>query len=201
MKKLLLLFILCLFSANGMAQKKHLQRKAVVDSICVVLKQYYTETETGIEFSRVIQAPDYTDKDELFNKCMELMATAYKDAKEVIQNKDKEAGLIFGRGLFMEDIYSNLAGKLGYRECKHTIKVEVRDKRFKVTINVEGVHIALQYLDTTYPIKSFYPFWKDCPLKKVDDSFNSVYFVYKDAISVLNHFEEGITKKQDNDDW
>lgn len=203
MKKIILLIFVCVFSLNGMAQKKkHLEKKAKIDSICVALRQHYSETETGIEFSRVIQAPDYINKEELYNKCLELMATAYKDAKEVIQNKDKDLGLIFGKGIFVENIYSNLVGNMGYRECNHTIKVEVREGRFKVTINVEDIHIVMAYLDATYPIKSFYPFWKDCPLKKIDDSFNATYFVYKDAISVLNHFEEEIIKKQINDnDW
>lgn len=201
MKKILLLIFVCLFSLNGVAQKKkHLEMKAKVDSMCVVLRQHYAETETGIEFSRVIQAPDYNNKEELYNKCMELMATAYKDAKEVIQNKDKDSGLIFGKGIFVEDIYGSLFGNVvGYRECKHTIKVEVRDGRFKVTINVERIRIVDQYSDATYPIKSFYPFWKECKLKNIDNSFYTTYFVYKDAISVLDHFEEGVRKKQNND--
>lgn len=210
MKKLLFTMLICLLGIPSIAQKKnkHELRAKQIDVICDSLKQYYTETESGIQFSRVIQASNYTNKDELYNKCLELMATAYKDAKEVIQNKDKEQGLIFGKGVFVRD-YSSW-GVRTYKKAEHTIKVEVREGRFKVTLDLDNLYTNISssgpYGSTSefnHPIKAHYPFWKDCPIKKVDDSFNAIYFCFVDAINILDYFENEINKSAAaaDDDW
>lgn len=212
MKKLLLLILLvCMvpLSAKGQKKNKHELRAERIDAICDSLKSYYTETESGLEFSRVIQAPNYPNKDELYNKCLELMATAYKDAKEVIQNKDKEQGLIFGKGVFVRDQMSAL-GVNTYRKSEHTIKVEIKEGRFKVTLALENMYMKISAAgrfgttsEYTYPIKAFYPFWKECPLKKIDDSFNNISFCFTDAIGILEYFEKEVNKpiNSSNDDW
>ena len=211
MKKLLLLILLvCIIPASVKGQKKnkHEIRAERIDAICDSLKPYYTETESGLVFSRVIQAPNYPNKDELYNKCLELVATAYKDAKEVIQNKDKEQGFIFGKGVFVRD-HTGYTGINTYKKIEHTIKVEVREGRFKVTLSLDHINIKTYYpslhstKDNSYSIKSFYPFWKACPIKEVDTSFNHIYFGFVDAIGILDYFESETNKSSSpsNNDW
>lgn len=210
MKKVLLVLLACILPIIVEAQKKskHEIRAEKINAICDSLKPYYTETESGIEFSRIIKAPLYESKEELYSKCLELMGTAYKNAKEVIQNKDKEQGIIFGKGVFIKE-NTTFTGINTIKKAEHTIKIEVREGRFKIVLSLDRINIKTYYpslhstKNNTYPIKSFYPFWKECPIKKVDESFDYIYYCFADAISILDYFENEINKpsNQSNDDW
>jgi hypothetical protein len=44
-------------------------------------------------------------KDEIYTKVLSYFAVAYKSANDVIQQKDKEAGVVIGKGIFDVHIY------------------------------------------------------------------------------------------------
>lgn len=205
MKKVLFILFVLLSFMPVLGQKRTKHQIAIdrVNFLCDSIKPFYIETESGVEFSRVIQAANYTDKDALYNKCIELMNSAYKDAKEVIQNKDKESGLILGKGLFVSPIWDAWIGYCGYIKIEHIIKVQVKEGRLKVSLNIDNVKLERSGNVSVFPIKAYYPFWTDCPEKKIDKSFNTICFGFINAINILNYFENEIKKSasSNNDDW
>ena len=58
-------------------------------------------------------------KDDIYNRALGFYIRTYKDAKSVLQQQDKEAGIIVGKGLF-SDFYSS-KGAFKYLGNKNTV--------------------------------------------------------------------------------
>ncbi|MDR3287458.1 MAG: DUF4468 domain-containing protein [Prevotellaceae bacterium] len=91
-----------------------------------------TFAQQPISYSKVIQT-DSVGKDALFASINEWFASTYNSAKDVLQMTDKDAGIIVGNGntkySYGGMIYSCYEGWL-----KYSIKVNVKDNRYKVEI-------------------------------------------------------------------
>lgn len=205
------LFILLAFSSivSSYAQKKnkHEERLEQVHVVIDSLSQYYTTTDEGLLFSRVIQAPDY-NKDQLYVKVLEIFSSIYNNSKVVIQSQDKEQGFIIGKGDDEEIRYDNISGGKHINTVHHTIKVEIREGRFKVSLTLTDANLAYYNMrgsksfDYHHPIFNFYPFSGDkIKLKYRDDSFNTIKFSIVNANAILDKFEKEIQKKSTEEDW
>lgn len=209
MKRIIFIaFGLCLFtSVYSQKKNKHQENLEKTQVIIDSLSQYYIITDEGLLFSRVIQAPEY-NKDALFVKTLEIFSSIYKNLKVVIQAQDKEQGVIIGKGDDEEIRYDNISGGKHINTVHHTIKVEVREGRFKVSITLNDVNLAYYNMrggkvwDYYHPIFNFYPFsGESIKLKYRDDSFNTIKFSIINANALLDRFEEKIIKKDESDDW
>lgn len=83
-----------------------------------------------ITFEKIIKA-DSVDKEEIFVLINDWFATNYNSANDVIQMTDKKAGIIIGKGA-TDYFYGNNSSYNG--TLKYTIKVYVKDNRFKVNL-------------------------------------------------------------------
>ena len=209
MKKALFVFIGCFFAVIAYPQKKnkHQENLEKIQVVIDSLSQYYTITDEGLLFSRVIQAPEY-NKDALFVKILEIFSSIYNNAKVVIQAQDKEQGVIIGKGDDEEIRYDNISGGKYINTVHHTIKVEVREGRFKVSITLTDANLAYYNMrggkawDYHHPIFNFYPFsGESIKLKYRDDSFNTIKFSIINANALLDRFEEKIIKKDESEEW
>lgn len=88
--------------------------------------------QEAITFSKVIQA-DSLNQAKLFTTINEWFASTYNSAKDVIQVADKEAGLIVGNGS-MNYTYGKMAYRCYEGHITYTIKVSVKDNRYKVEL-------------------------------------------------------------------
>ena len=209
MKKVLfiLLALSSIVSAYAQKKNKHEERLEQVHVVMDSLSQYYTTTEEGLLFSRVIQAPDY-NKDQLYIKVLEIFSSIYNNSKVVIQSQDKEQGFIIGKGDDEEIRYDNISGGKHINTVHHTIKVEIREGRFKVSLTLTDANLAYydmrgaKSFDYHHPIFNFYPFSGDkIKLKYRDDSFNTIKFSIVNANAILYKFEKEIQKKSTEEDW
>lgn len=207
MKKivLILLSFLCLTAAYSQ-KKKHLERVKQTDLVIDSLSQYYTITEEGLLFSRVIQAPDF-NKDALFVKILEIFSSVYVDSKVVIDAQDKEQGVIIGKGSDSDVNYNNFSGARQVNTVHHAIKVEVREGRFKVSLTLTNVDMAyydirgIKQWEYHHPIFNFYPFSDKIKLKYKDDSFNTIKFSIINANALFDRFEQKVIKEEGDNDW
>ena len=193
--------------AYPLKKNKHQENLEKIHLVFVSLSQYYTITDDGLLFSRVIQAPEY-NKDALYVKILEIFSSIYNNAKVVIQAQDKEEGVIIGKGDDENITYDNISGGRHVTTVHHTIKVEVREGRFKVSITLTDANLAYYNMrgckawDYHHPIFNFYPFsGESIKLKYRDDSFNTIKFSIINANSLLDRFEEKITKKDESEEW
>ena len=125
MKKLLLLAIFSLLILPANSQSKYEKQSNEIIELFDSIKSNFTETEEGIKIIKVVELPNI-EKDKIYIAALEALSNIYKDSKEVIQNKDKELGTIFGKGIFFESSMSTW-GVLTESKCKHAIKIEVKD--------------------------------------------------------------------------
>ena len=210
MKIVFLLFeTLILFNNNfaNTKKKKWDVKLEKTDSVCSIYKQFYKETEEGVVFSTVIQAPNL-NKNELFPKCIETLALAYKDSKEVIQTKNEDNGTILGKGTFIRESKGGII--YVYKKCEHVIKIEVKEERCRVSIILNEYYEFAQgsksglKSENTFSIKQFYPFKTGIESAKDKvQSFLAINFCMEDALGVLKYFEHQINKQsnQEEDDW
>ena len=100
--------------------------------VLLALTMFHLKAQESLTFSKVIKA-DSLDKTSLFVIINDWFASTYNSANDVIQMTDKDAGVLIGKGVFEYSF-----GKLSYScydgHVKYTIKVYVKDKRFKVIL-------------------------------------------------------------------
>lgn len=110
-------------------------KKNLVLLLIVLLPCGKLFSQEFLEFSKVIRI-DSVDKQMLFVAIYDWFATTYNSANDVIQMADKDAGIIIGNGNF-KYVFEN-GNKLSYicyaGSIGHTIKVYIKDERFKVEL-------------------------------------------------------------------
>lgn len=133
MKKQLLTLSLILFTILTFAQKKQKNNAKVELPIKDGLVLYQS----------IIDSLPGQTKDDLYNKSLKWMVNTFEDSKEVIQVKDKEAGLIIGSGLFNYSTPGLLGSKL-----RMAFLVEITTKNNKSRIKL--YQFRSRYLETTF---------------------------------------------------
>lgn len=105
---------------------KQLFCTAALSLLLFYLTSAQVPVKNGKGFYEVIDSTVAGSKQELQVKAKMWMANAFKDAKEVIQLDDKEAGEVLGKG--------NVVLGYMYGRCKFTIKISTRDNKYRCQI-------------------------------------------------------------------
>jgi hypothetical protein len=157
-----------------------------------LVKKVLNEQSGGnpLTFSQVVDVPN-TTKDQLFDLIMEWLTTRYKNPKSVVQLSNKEQGLIVLKGAHSWAQPKGFgAGGAFDGWINHTIKIQVKDNKFKIEIfdfnheskHPEGNRFTLGFLTDREiygdkPKYSLYhnkawPMMKDQSKKFFDDTVN-----------------------------
>lgn len=205
-KNLLLVLLLSLISLPAISQKVDKKTEEILAEF-EEMKKNFSESENEWVFTRIISV-DSISKDDLYTKCLELLAEFYKDSKDVIQNKDKEAGVIVGKGLFISDYRNINWATIARSQCYHIMKINVKDGRCRISITInsimldQGSDLRNSTGGTEHSLKEFYPYWEKCKPKHRRHSFDNLKFVYDEALAALNYFESKLkTYAPDDDNW
>ena len=206
MKKILLLIMTISIFGSVYAQKSKKEERNVISEF-EEMKKNFTESNGEWVFSKVIPA-NKISKDEIYNKALEALSKIYKDSKDVIQNKDKDAGIIIGKGFTDSDIRTINWASICRNRCWHLIKIEVKEGRYRVTITVSslwnetGADLRHSFNGKEYQLTNFYPYWKDCKPKHRITSFDNLKFVYESSMAIIDNIENEINKNMiPNDEW
>lgn len=158
--KIITLFM-CLYSTILFSQNeinhpdtlyKQLDRNNIMNSF-----PEYKENEIKVNidennnliFSKVVDNLKMT-KDEIYVKAFSYFAYNYKDAKSVIQQQDKEAGVIIGKGFFKDfsmykksrDIGMGLTFTTYDTYCAtHILRIDIKDGRARIILTVDNYEI------------------------------------------------------------
>jgi hypothetical protein len=200
MKKIL--FLLVILPTFCFAQKYEKLSDEQIDSLFVEMKKDFKETDTGWEFQKIIEVK--ADKNDIYNRIVDALANIYNDSKDVIQEKNKEDGIIIAKG-FTDSKWREVNWATVVRNrCWHIIKIEIKDGKYRITLKVNGV----EYENGTnlkfgkeYPLTGMWPYWSECKKKHRWHSFNNLRFVYDSSISVMKEIEDYVKKESSNDDW
>lgn len=141
---------------------------------------------TPLTYSEVIQV-DGVSKDELFSRAKLFFVNTYNNATKVIQNEDKDSGIIAGKAITSDNIIIGKFSGSGATDAPatYTITLAVKDGRYKYTIT-DIVQEKLGLL-TTSPDNPDIPImagkkWKSEAREGVKKSTD---FVFGNLINVL----------------
>lgn len=81
---------------------------------------------------QVIDSVPGATKDQLFRRARKWFTTNYNSAKDVLQVNDIDAGELIGKGIF--DIKSPIKNVWVYPKIGHTITVEIKEARYRITV-------------------------------------------------------------------
>ena len=88
------------------------------------MKKDFKETDTGWEFQKIIEVK--ADKNDIYNRIVDALANIYNDSKDVIQEKNKEDGIIIAKG-FTDSKWREVNWATVVRNrCWHIIKIEIK---------------------------------------------------------------------------
>jgi hypothetical protein len=93
---------------------------------------YLPLNDGKIRYTDVVQAPGKT-KAELFQNSKVWFANTFRSAKDVINFEDEGAGIVSGSG--NTSIYIKSLGQTVERTVYFSIKIEVKDERYRYTID------------------------------------------------------------------
>jgi hypothetical protein len=109
--------------------------------LLIFLIPHIIYSQDPLLFSKVVNT-DSVGISKLYENINDWFATNYKSAQNVIQMSDKESGTIIGKAItyysYGKQIYLCYGGEINY-----TIKVNVKDNRFKVEL--------INFIHTVYP--------------------------------------------------
>lgn len=208
MKKLALTLLLlaCLPITTLYAQKK-----LTADELILTIKDQWKQDNQTIFVQKIIELENY-EKDAIYNKILEFLTNTYKDAAEVIQVKEKENGLIVGKGNSSFYVNQIFAGSAVKQTIWHIFKAEIKDNRVRITISIDtvnwsteasragGVYISAK--NGEFPITACYPIGVDDSRKK--RSGYVFYYAVSDIINLANSCEQFLKSKSPvtaNDNW
>lgn len=160
---------------------------------------FATQPDSTVRFSRVIQCPGMTAA-SVFVAAQEAFARIYTDSRAVIKTSDKDAGVIFGKGVFYNEERGVFLTKR--YTCQHQVKMEARDGRCRVTIDLYDFRVEFNSPDNFVELRlmGIYPFWEACPPKRRKTGFDFFKVQYGNAMRALDNFEAEMTKERD-DNW
>lgn len=209
MKKLLILFFAIFpIPIIAQAQSKYEKISNELTQLFDSVRSNFIETEKGIKFSKVIECENIK-KDNIYTATLEAISRIYNNSKEAIQNNDKDAGFILIKGYFSDSDMSGW-GVLTEMQCEHTIKIEIKDFKYRISLQVDEVETTVKnglngniVRNETHNVKSYFPFWKECPLKSRESSFLKFWFCYERSASAMLLIETEIKKayKDVDSEW
>jgi len=148
MKKPLCLFLICFCSFCSTAQTGIIKLDSIASYAYgaekVGFKVSVDENE-NLQFVNIIDSLGLS-KGDLYNKVISYFAYAYKDSKEVLQQQDKENGLIIAKGTFgmfsytKSKLVSNLNQSTWFFSYKadHTVRVDIKDGRLRYILTISN---------------------------------------------------------------
>lgn len=89
----------------------------------------YDVTGNPIQFSNIIKTDSLIKRDRLYSLGLEWFATAYHNARYVLQDQDKDAGVIIGKGQF-----DYLVGGTNTQYVNYMVKLSFKDGKIKYEI-------------------------------------------------------------------
>jgi hypothetical protein len=195
MKKIFIFFCLLPFISFSQSQK--------TTNLLEEIRGKYSHDESGdVTYQKVIDVPE-TPKEALFTRAETYIAMAYKDANSVIQSRDKEAGIIIGKGIYA-DVFKYQGIFTAYCSFSHVIRIDCKDNKTRIVISLTELkekRVAngdASYFD--FQMSEIYPFnWNGSEKNITGQAF---YYAHKRVLENIAEIEKALlNKNQISTDW
>lgn len=169
--------------------------------------KWQLDDNENVTFLKVVEVPELK-KDEIYNRALNYFTYNYVSGKSVIQNQDKEAGLIIGKGIY-DNVHIGISIVNTYVDTWHILRVDVKDGKARVIVTlteyekkIDGGSTPPSY--STTRVSQEYPIHENGFQKTV--MTKAFYKSYQSAMNTLNAVEKAIkegntSKAIENSDW
>jgi len=108
----------------------------------------FVDNNDDIVFTKTIQDIKLS-KDDIYNRALSFFITNYKDAKSVLQQQDKDAGIIIGKGVFSDfhcskGTFKYLGNKntvSDFYSAYHIMRIDIKDNKARIIVTVQNYDI------------------------------------------------------------
>ncbi len=159
----------------------------------------------NVTFTDVIEIPN-TTKDELYTRALSYFTYNYNSGDDVVQIKDKEQGVIVGKGVYPK-VHVGISILTTTVNVTHILRIDIKDNKVRVILTLQQYKITTSGSGVpshnTYNVADRYPIAKKDSQKTV--MTKAFYKSYKKAMSTFEEIEkslkEGNTGKETGDNW
>lgn len=198
MKKFILISILSLTTFFTYAQNR--QTKLLLAEI---EGQWSLDQNQNITYQHIVEIPGLP-ADEIYTRAYNYFIYNYGDANKVIQNEDKDAGLIVAKGIFNDISFS-------VKSAWHIVRIDTKEGKARILLSLTQYEISYINIITLLPeirksnISNEFPANTGGKNKNVmGEAFYETHLKALDALkSIENALREGntIMELEDKHDW
>ena len=200
MKKLFIMFIAVISISTSFAQTKKTQ--ALIDEIN---GQWSTDENKNLFYQKIIELPGI-NKETLYQRAENYFIYNYNSGKDVIQTKDKEQGLIIGKGLWPDFYVGIILGTMSF-SANHILRVDLKDEKARITLTVQKFDCVYNdgksRNEFSTSIASIYPINTESKSKTMEGK--AFYAVHNKCLSTIyeltNSLKNDAIKETIKTDW
>jgi hypothetical protein len=124
------------------------QSRKVKNMMDEIEGQWQVDKDNNLMYQRIIEVPGQSASD-LFTRAENYFVYNYESGKDVIQTKDKEKGLIIGKGLW-SDVHLAIAPNPWHFNAFHVVRLDVKEGRARATLTVHYYDIFVEFSDEKF---------------------------------------------------
>lgn len=197
---LIICLMLCTCSIFG-------QKKDAKEAFAEVESEWKLDNNGNVSFTKVIEVPGVS-KDELYARALSYFTYNYKSGDDVIQVKDKEQGIVVGKGLYGKVFIGGALLVSSSYDVTHILRIDVKDNKARAILSIQEYKVKVSGGNTppsyfTNTVSERFPFAKKDRMQK--QMCQVIYNTYQRAMSSLAGLEkslqEGNTNAVETTDW
>ena len=165
MKIILVALFLVSCSFYSLAQKKDAKQL-----FSEVEKEWKLDDNGNVSFTKVIDVHGVS-KDELYARALSYFTYNYNNGDDVVQVKDKEEGLIIGKGIYGTVFVGGFLVVSTYNAV-HIIRIDIKDGKARIILSIQEFRVKNRDANggvsyPIFPVSERFPFVKDAMKKQV----------------------------------
>lgn len=162
----------------------------------------------NVTFTKVIEVPN-ASKDILYTRALSYFTYKYNSGDDVIQVKDKDQGIIIGKGVYPK-VHTGHSISTTVVNTTHILRIDIKDNKIRAIITLQEYHTTETGASSNsiptrneYAVSSRYPIAKKDMQKTVmTKAFYKSYLQVQNSFAELEKsLNEGNTGHENNNDW
>ena len=197
-----LLFILFILTTIPYVHAQTQKTKSLLSEID---GQWSTDDKGNLTYQNVIEM-EGIGKDLLYQRSENYFIYNYDSGKDVIQMKDKEQGLIIGKGFWPAVYIGMTIGSITYN-ASHILRVDVKDDKARITLTVQNYDLVYNdgktLTEFSMPISNSFPININSKSKTMEGkAFYALHFKCISTIdNLINSLKNDAVQTNKNDNW
>lgn len=148
--------------------------------------------------TRIVELPGLS-AEQIYNGVIEYLSTTLDNPKGVIQQQDRQSGLIVGKGtLTTEPRKINMLTYLTFI-VDETVKINIKEGRIRIVLTTGDITVQGMPQAGVVNIRDWAPY--NPKSKKIDNDFKNMSIIYKRQVDYVTNLVAGIKSVTEDSNW